>query len=69
MTEIELLIDLYKDEENYYLPLQEGFSKFLSRHDNEEAARAIVEGEKREIEIYEKYGGYYSYGFYIAKKI
>ena len=55
--------------ENFYLPLQEGFSKFLSRHDNDEASRAIVEGEKREIEIYEKYGAYYSYGFYIAKKI
>jgi len=28
-----------------------------------------VEAEKREIELYEKYRNYYSYGVYIAKKV
>jgi len=55
--------------DNYYLPLKEGFSEFLSRHENNQDARNIIEGDKREIEIYEKYHEYYSYGFYIAKKI
>ena len=32
-------------------------------------AKNIVELNKEEIEIYKKYKDYYSYGFYIAKKI
>ena len=55
--------------DQYYLPLQKGFSKFLSRHNNDRAARAIVESTMQEIEFYEKYRTCYSYVFYIAKKI
>jgi len=54
--------------DNYYQPLQEGFADFLSRNDSE-AARSIVEAETREIELYEKYRDYYSYGVYIARKM
>lgn len=54
--------------EHYYGPLQERFPSFLSRHGHSDAAKAVVESEKREIGMYEKYKGYYSYGFYIGQK-
>jgi SAM-dependent methyltransferase len=54
--------------ENYYRPLQREFGPFLDRHDDSEEARAIVTAEEQEIALYEKYGEYYSYGFYIARK-
>lgn len=54
--------------ENYYHPLQKEFEAFLQRHPDSAAARRIVEDEKKEIEIYEKYKDYYSYGFFLAKK-
>ena len=53
--------------DNYYVPLEKRFDAFLSRHNSEEA-RSLIETEKNEIEIYRKYGQYYSYGFYIAQK-
>jgi len=55
--------------ENYYQPLQARFQPFLERNGNSEEARAIVEAEKQEIELYNKYKGYYSYGVYIARKL
>lgn len=55
--------------ENYYRPLQAGFEAFLERNGKGEEARSIVEAEQREIELYEKYKDYYSYGFYIARKM
>ena len=54
--------------DNYYKPLQGSFAGFLSRHDSDDA-RAIVEAERAEIALYKKYSAYYSYGFYIAKKV
>jgi len=54
--------------ENYYRPLQAGFNAFLERNGGGEEARGIVEAEQAEIELYEKYKEYYSYGFYIARK-
>ncbi len=54
--------------EYYYEPLAKRFPAFLSRHGHSDAAKAIVESEKRETGIYEKYKGYYSYAFYIAQK-
>jgi len=55
--------------ENYYRPMQNSFKDFLNRHGNSEKARAVVEAENREIELYEKYKAYYSYGVYIARKL
>lgn len=55
--------------DNYYRPLQDGFTRFLDRNDNREEARAIVDAENREIELYEKYRTHYSYGVYVAKKV
>ncbi len=55
--------------ENYYRPMQDSFKDFLSRKGNSEEARAIVEAENREIELYEKYKTHYGYGVYIARKL
>jgi len=54
---------------NYYWPMRVRFKDFLKRNGNSEEARAIVETENREIELYEKYGTHYSYGVYIARKL
>jgi hypothetical protein len=54
---------------NYYQPIQNSFSEFLARHANSEDAKTIVEAEKKEIALYEKYKNYFSYGVYIAKKL
>lgn len=55
--------------DNYYRPVQESFGDFLGRNGHSKEARALVEAETWEIELYEKYKSYYSYGVYIAKKI
>ena len=55
--------------ENYYRPMQNSFKDFLNRNGNSEEARAIVEMENREIELYEKYKAHYSYGVYVARKL
>ena len=54
--------------ENYYDPLQARFGAFLERHAGSEAARAMIEAEEQEIEMYRKYRAHYGYGFYIASK-
>ncbi|MEE4249925.1 MAG: methyltransferase domain-containing protein [Alcanivoracaceae bacterium] len=54
--------------DNYYEPMRAGFSQFLARNGNSDEARAIVEEERKEIALYEKYKAYYSYGVYIARK-
>ena len=55
--------------DNYYRPMQSSFSEFLARHINNEQAQTIVDAEKTEIALYEKFKKYYSYGVYIAKKL
>lgn len=55
--------------DNYYRPIQDSFKDFLNRNSNSEGAHAVVEAEKREIELYEKYKTHYSYGVYIARKV
>ena len=55
--------------ENYYRPLQERFSSFLKDQEKSPEAQKLVELEKREIEFFEKFKDYYSYGFYIAMKV
>lgn len=55
--------------DNYYRPMQDGFVDFLERNGRHDQAKEIIECEKAEIALYEKYWEYYSYGVYIAKKI
>ncbi len=52
----------------YYQPLEGQFEPFLERHANSEAARHLVEASREEIRLYDRYGPYYSYGFYVARK-
>ena len=54
--------------EQYYRPMQSKFDDFLSRNGNSEDVRSIVTAEQREIDLYEQYKAYFSYGVYIAKK-
>lgn len=54
---------------NYYNPIQKRFSAFIKKHKSSEMAKRIIESEKEEIRLYDKYKDYYSYGFYIAKKL
>jgi hypothetical protein len=41
--------------DNYYRPVQDGFEAFLKRNGNSESAQAIVNAEKKEIAVYEKF--------------
>jgi len=54
--------------ENYYAPLKAGFEAFLERNNHAVAAQEIVAAELTEIELYEKFKAFYSYGVYIARK-
>lgn len=54
--------------DNYYEPMRKSFDAFLSRNVDRDEARAIVEAESNEIELYKKYKAYFSYGMYIARK-
>ena len=54
--------------ENYYNPIKDRFYNFLERNNNSELAMKVVEEYKAEIDLYQKFNDYYSYGFYIARK-
>lgn len=54
--------------DNYYDPMRKSFDAFMSRNKDSEDARVIVDAERHEIELYEKYKAYFSYGVYIARK-
>lgn len=55
--------------ENYYRPMQERFTAFLQQHAHNPQAQSIVDLEKKEIALYERYSEYVSYGVYVTKKI
>ena len=55
--------------EQYYNPLKKVIPGFLARHNNSKEAIELVENERAEIRLYEKYKTYYGYGFYIAQKL
>ncbi|MGA0332643.1 MAG: class I SAM-dependent methyltransferase, partial [Kiritimatiellia bacterium] len=54
--------------EQYYQPMQPRFDDFLERHSHCQEARGIVDAERHEIGLYEKYKDYISYGVYVARK-
>ena len=54
--------------QNYYEPLEAGFTDFLERNYHKDLAAKVVQDYQAEIDIYMKYKDYYSYGFYIARK-
>ncbi len=55
--------------DEYYAPLENGFDDFLERNSDNEGAKAIVEENKKEIELYKKYKDCFSYGVYVTKKL
>jgi len=55
--------------DTYYTPLRNRWDAFLEKHNHSDDAKAIVEGEKTEIALYEQYSDYVSYGYYVARKI
>ncbi|TLX73270.1 class I SAM-dependent methyltransferase [Labilibacter sediminis] len=55
--------------DNYYLPLQKEMAAFLEKYQGNDIAKKVVEDNIDEIELYKKYKEYYTYGFYVAKKI
>jgi SAM-dependent methyltransferase len=54
--------------DHYYRPLQARFDAFLDRHGRSPAALEIVAAEQHEIDLYERFSDYVSYGFYIARR-
>ena len=54
--------------ENYYRPMQQRFTDYLSRSGHSEPAQAIVRAEEDEIALYERYSAYYSYGYFVARR-
>lgn len=55
--------------DNYYRPMQKRFGGLLEAHGNSEVAKAIVAAEEVEIDLYERYRAFVSYGYYIAQKV
>jgi cyclopropane fatty-acyl-phospholipid synthase-like methyltransferase len=55
--------------DNYYTPSIQRFDAFLHKHGKSEASKALIDQEQEEIQLYEKYKSYFSYGFYIAEKL
>jgi SAM-dependent methyltransferase len=54
--------------DHYYTPIEADFEAFLERHDHTAAARAIVEAERAEIDVYNRYQAYFGYGVYVAAR-
>lgn len=56
-------------EAGYYQALECGFESFLDRHGGDADAQRIVDAEREEIRLYRAYGAWYSYGFYVARRL
>lgn len=54
--------------DEYYRPAQQRFQAFLRRNGFSDQAKATVAEEEAEISLYERYGSFYGYGYYIARK-
>lgn len=53
--------------ENYYRPLQQRFETFLDANGNTPAAQSVIEEQRREIALYERYSNHFGYGFYVGR--
>lgn len=53
---------------NYYEPQKEVQENFLRRYPNNAVAKKIVDDQRHEAELYDKYKDYYGYVFYIGQK-
>ena len=55
--------------EHFYVPQVSAQEKFLKKYAGNEAAEELVENQRHEAELYDKYKEFYGYVFYIGKKI
>ncbi len=55
--------------DEYYNPMTGRFPAFLSKFQHSKEAIEVVDAEKYEIALYEKYSKYVSYGVYIARRL
>ena len=53
---------------NYYEPMMQRFEEFAIKHGNSKQVREFIQGELKEIDMYQRFKDYYSYVFYIAQK-
>jgi SAM-dependent methyltransferase len=54
---------------NYYIPIEKRIDAFLKKHNNSDLANEITRAEKNEIIKYRNYKDFFSYGFYIARRV
>jgi predicted O-methyltransferase YrrM len=54
--------------EHYYQPLLSRLDGFLARHGHHRQAIALAEAERREVDLFRRFGDCYSYGFYLARR-
>lgn len=54
--------------DHYYRPMQARFPAFLNAHAGSAAAN-IVAAEEHEIDLYERYSDFVSYGYYVARQL
>ncbi len=55
--------------DNYYRPIQQQFSVLLDKYNQSDDVKALVAAEQAEIDLYEKYKAFVSYGYYVARKV
>lgn len=55
--------------EDYLGPLERGFEAFLRRHGSDALSTALVEAERREIELFHRHGDWFTYGVYVARRV
>jgi len=54
--------------DNYYRPTEARIAAFLERHPDCPEAAQVVEMDRQEADLYARYQGWFSYGFYVARK-
>jgi cyclopropane fatty-acyl-phospholipid synthase-like methyltransferase len=54
---------------NYYLPIENRIDAFLKKHNHSDLAKEITRAGKNEIIKYRNYKDFFSYGFYVARKV
>jgi SAM-dependent methyltransferase len=52
----------------YYEPIAARLEGWLERSPGDEGVRAVVEAERREIDLYRRYSSYYGYVFYLLQR-
>ncbi|WP_293127005.1 hypothetical protein [Okeania sp. SIO1I7] len=55
--------------EHFYAPQVSAQEKFLQKYVGNKTAQELVENQRHEAELYDKYKEFYGYVFYIGKKI